>query len=59
MIPENKLKAYKALIDNGTINVKQVTLNKANGHVTVEYESELGREECRERLRSESREQSN
>lgn len=39
-IPKNKLKAYKALIDDGTIEVRQVTYFRNAGRILVEYDAE-------------------
>ena len=50
-IPENKLSAYKQLIDNGLISVSQVIYKRGSGTTIVEYDSAVSHEEVKNELR--------
>jgi len=51
MIPEDKRRAYKKLIDSGDIQVKQVTVHMT---IDVEYEADEGiRQKLKEASQSE------
>lgn len=41
-IPNDKLQAYKELMDSGDIKIKLVTVSRSQSKVTVEYEAEDG-----------------
>ena len=53
-IPENKLSAYKQLIDDGLISVSQVIYKRGSGTTIVEYESAVTHEEIKNELRMRS-----
>ena len=53
-IPPNKLAAYRQLIDEGLISIRQVIYDRASGMTTVEYDTESPHEQIREELRKRS-----
>ena len=50
-IPNEKLSAYKQLIDDGKIHVNQVVYERSTGITTVEYDSEMPHEWVIEELK--------
>ena len=53
-IPDEKLAAYKALIDEGQIRKHHVIYNRRTGSTTVEYYANMPHEWVREELRKRS-----
>ena len=51
-IPENKLSAYKQLIDNGLISIFQVIYKWESGTTIVEYNSTVTHNEIKNELRN-------
>lgn len=49
-LTDNKMQAYRKLMDRGEIQLRNVTVHKRNGFVTVEYDSGLPHAWTLERL---------
>lgn len=50
-IPDNKLDAYKSMIDDEQIRVRQVTYERTTGITTVEYHADMPQEWIRDELK--------
>jgi hypothetical protein len=53
-IPDNKLDAYRELIDEGQIRDVHVTYHCATGITTVKYRADMTQDEIRQELRRRS-----